>query len=134
MKSADPDPPVPDVISLSAAAALVVDRLGPAQELARRRSIEARNVVALALSVLISIYRRDPQSGRLLKMTEEELSAGQFTEGATKFVFDDRRPEVLSPAVKQAEVDDAIQAISASFLADRYAEPSASQRAKGSRG
>ena len=110
------------LISLSTATALALARLVPEHDPRNGRTDEERNALAVALSGLIPIYKRDPVSGLSTRMSEEELRAGRFTNGATKFVFRDQRPEIHLLVVKEAEVDDAIASILASLIGRRYAE------------
>lgn len=109
------------VIPLSTATTLALARLQPEHDPRDRRSVDARNVVAVALSALIPIYKRDPHTSALQRMSEEELSAGRFLDGASKFVFDDGRPDVQLLAVRKDEADAAIEEIAMSVMAERYA-------------
>lgn len=118
-----------DLIPLSIATTLALARLAPEREPGRSCANEERNAVAVALSGLISIYTRDAASGELRRMSEDELGAGRFADGAAKFVFADHRPEIHLLVVKEAELDDAIATISASLDGRRYIERSPIRRA-----
>lgn len=109
------------VIPLSTATTLALARLQPEHDPRDRRSLDTRNVVAVAFSALIPIYKRDPHSSALQRMSEEELSAGRFFDGASKFVFDDGRPDIQLLAVRKDEADAAIEEIAMSVMAERYA-------------
>lgn len=110
------------LIPLSTATALALARLSPGHDEWNVRRAKERNAVAVALSGLIPIYKGDPSSSRLQQMSEEELRAGRFMEGATRFVFADERPDIDLLAVKEAELDDAIDAIAAAFIGRAYME------------
>ena len=64
-------------------------------------------------------------------MSEEELSAGRFFDGASKFVFDDGRPDIQLLAVRKDEADAAIEEIAMSVMAERYARYPKSRKPRG---
>lgn len=103
------------VIPLSTAAGLVLVRVDPDHDPRHPRSADARNIAAVALSALIPIYKRDREDA-LQRMTEEELAAGSFVEGASRFAFRDGRAAVQQLAVKESDAEKAVETITASFL------------------
>jgi hypothetical protein len=101
---------------LSAASDRVLARLAREQDCRYSRNVEASNTAAVALSALITIYKRDQGSGAIEPMSEAELVAGRFSDGAAKFVFADHRPDVDALLVRNADIDDAVETITASFM------------------
>lgn len=108
------------LIPLSTATTLALARLAPEHDEGNVRGAKERNAVAVALSGLIPIYKGDPSGSQLQKMSEEELGAGRFIEGATRFVFADDRPDIDLLAVNEGELDDAIDTIAAAFIGRGY--------------
>ena len=74
------DAAIMEYLPLARAAALAHDRLFPDQTTKDAKTLD---VIALALSTLISIYERE-ESGALRLVTESELGAGRFTRGAMR--------------------------------------------------
>src|ERR1041385_7686658 len=69
-----------DFIPLARAAAMVHERLFPEHPTKETKTLD---VIALALSTVIPLYRRDMQSGAVQAVSEKELAEGRFTRGAT---------------------------------------------------
>jgi hypothetical protein len=78
-----------DFIPLARGASLAHDQLFPDQDLKESKALD---IIALALSVLIPLYHRDPESDSLRALTESELASGRFTRGATTLEFATRAP------------------------------------------
>src|ERR1051326_1376743 len=82
------DAAIMEYLPLARAAALAHDRLFPDQTTKDAKTLD---VIALALSTLISIYERE-ESGALRLVTESELGAGRFTRGAMRLEIAGRSP------------------------------------------
>lgn len=78
-----------DFIPLARAAILAHERLFPGHAVKEAKTLD---VLALALSTLIPLYRRDGRSDAVDRLGEAELAAGRFTRGATRLEFRDRAP------------------------------------------
>src|ERR671935_1830460 len=79
----------PDFIPLGRAAAMVHERLFPDDPCKESKTLD---VIALALSALIPLYRRDEENGLLRALDENDLAAGRFSRGATTLEFANRPP------------------------------------------
>ena len=95
-----------EYIALSAAAAQALARLVPERVAEDSRSVESRKLIAVAISALIPVYRRASPSGAHKCVTEAELSAGQFRDGAMSFVSGSGGEIEL--LVRQSEMETAI--------------------------
>ena len=80
---------LPEFLPLARAAALTHDQLFPDQPVKESKALD---IIALALSALIPLYHRDAESGTLRSLTENEMSCGRFTRGATTLEFTNRAP------------------------------------------
>jgi len=78
-----------DFIPLARAAAMVHERLFPEHPSKETKTLD---VIALALSTVIPLYRRDMQSGAVQAVSEKELAEGRFTRGATTLEVPYRAP------------------------------------------
>jgi hypothetical protein len=79
----------PDFFPLARAAALAYERLFPEQASKDSKTLD---VIALALSSLMTLYQRDMKSGTLRAVESDEISAGRFTRGATTVEFANQPP------------------------------------------
>jgi hypothetical protein len=94
-----------DFIPLARAAALAHGRLFPKETV---MDMKALDLIALALSALIPLYRRD---GEMLSVVaESDLASGRFTRGATRLEFADR-PTLRFLLVSRRELHPAIETI-----------------------
>ncbi len=89
-------------LPLSKAVARAHSKLYPEEPYNDPRTLAA---IALALSGLMPFYWRDPASGRLIELTDLELSAAQFTKAAL---------EVLAVSVPRFEA--ALESLQATSL------------------
>ena len=78
-----------EFIPLARAAILAHERLFPGHAVKEAKTLD---VLALALSALIPLYRRDAKSDEVERLGEAETAAGRFTRGATRLEFRDRPP------------------------------------------
>src|SRR5437016_4902583 len=78
-----------DFIPLARAAAMVHERLFPEHPTKEAKTLD---VIALALSTLLPLYRRDMESGALHAIPEADVAAGRFTRGATTLEIPHRQP------------------------------------------
>jgi hypothetical protein len=78
-----------DLIPLGRAAMLVHDRVFPGHEVKDAKTLD---LLALALSSLIPLYRRDAKSDAAEPLDAAQIAAGRFTRGATRLEFRDRPP------------------------------------------
>lgn len=76
-------------LPLARAAILAHDRIFPGHEVKDAKMLD---LLALALSTLMPIYRRDEKSDALERLGEATLAAGRFARGATRLEFRDRPP------------------------------------------
>ena len=102
-----------DLVPLARAAILAHARLFPGQE---KKDAKTLDMVALALSTLIAIYRRDEKSDALERLSDAELAAGRFARGATRLEFRDR-PPLGSLMVSRAELPGALERLLRDSLA-----------------
>ena len=98
---------MPEYIPLARAASLAFDQLFPGEPVKESKALD---VIALALSALVTLYQRDMETGGLRALSESEMSTGRFTRGATTLEFADR-PPLGFLVVKRAQVHDAIEAL-----------------------
>jgi len=78
-----------DLIPLARAAALAHDHLFPDDPV---KETKALDVIALALSVLIPLYHRNPQDDTVRALSESDLAHARFTRGATTLEWRNRPP------------------------------------------
>lgn len=78
-----------DFLPLARAAILAHERLFPGHPTKDAKTLD---VLALALSALMPLYRREGESDALRPLGEDEIAAGRFTRGATRLEFRDRPP------------------------------------------
>lgn len=92
-------------IALSKAVARAHSRLFPEEPYKDPKTL---SVIALALSGLIPIYWRDPQSSRLFRLTDEELAAERFTQPAMELlVVSESRLQAALERLQVASLDEA---------------------------
>ena len=78
-----------EFMPLARAAILAHERLFPAHAVKESKVLD---VLALALSALIPLYRREGGSEEVEQLGRAEIEAGRFTRGATRLEFRDRAP------------------------------------------
>lgn len=76
-----------DFIPLGRAAAMVHERLFPGHPSMESKTLD---VIALAMSALVPLYRRDMESGAVHAIGEADLAQGRFTRGGTTLEFPNR--------------------------------------------
>src|SRR5581483_3245719 len=81
--------PSDDFIPLARAAALIHERLFPGHGSKESKTLD---MIAVALSALMPLYRRDMESGALHAVAASEVAAGRFTRGATTLELPHRPP------------------------------------------
>lgn len=125
--------PEHELIPLAAAAARALGRLLPEHVANDRRSLESLNLVAVAISALIPVYSRSANSGIVQRVTEAELSAGRFADGAARFVLKSgvELPPLL---VRQADADTAIEKLVADYVGMSYSAPPPDPAPRGRKG
>jgi hypothetical protein len=77
-----------EFIPLARAAALIHERLFPGHG----KESKTLDMIAVALSALVSLYQRDMKSGSLQPVPEADVAAGRFTRGATTLEIPHRTP------------------------------------------
>jgi hypothetical protein len=103
----------PDFIPLARAAAIVHERLFPEHPTKDAKTLD---VIALALSTLMPLYRRDMETGVLHALPEAEVATGRFTRGATTLEIPYREP-LRFLVVSREALDRAAQALMRDALA-----------------
>ncbi|HET7366463.1 MAG TPA: hypothetical protein VFJ70_23060 [Burkholderiales bacterium] len=83
------EPIGPEFIPLARVAAMVHDRLFPEHACKESKTLD---VIALALSAVVPLYRRDSESGAVERVSEQDLATGRFSRGATTLEFGNRSP------------------------------------------
>jgi hypothetical protein len=78
-----------EFIPLARAAILAHDRVFPGH---RVKDAKTLDLLALALSTIMALYRRDEKSDVMERLGAAQISAGRFTRGATRLEFRDRPP------------------------------------------
>src|SRR3954465_2737255 len=96
-----------DFIPLARAAAIAHDELFPDQQVKESKALD---VIALALSVLIPLYQRDPENGSVRALSELEVATGRFTRGATTLEFA-TQPPLRSLVVSREQLYAAIESL-----------------------
>jgi len=102
-----------DYLPLARAAALAYDRLFPEQSAKDSKTLD---MIALALSSVMTLYQRDPESDALRKLDEADLAAGRFTRGATTVEFPNK-PPLRYLVVSREELPAAIEKLTSDSLA-----------------
>lgn len=100
-------------VPLARAAIIAHDRLFAGQA---TKDAKALDMVALALSSLMPIYRRDETTDTVERLSDAQLSAGRFTRGATRLEFRDR-PALRSLMVSRDELPGALEKLLRDSLA-----------------
>ncbi len=93
-----------DFIPLARAAILAHERLFPGQATKDAKTLD---VLAVALSALIPLHRRDGQTDAVQPLSGAEIAAGRFTRGATRLEFRGR-PPLGGLMVSRADLGDAL--------------------------
>ena len=104
---------IPDWIPLARAAILAHERVFPGHE---TKDAKALDLLALALSTLIPLYRRDEKTDEIERVSDELIRAGRFSRGATRLEFPDR-PPLRSLMVSRAELPVALAGLLRDSLA-----------------
>jgi hypothetical protein len=104
-----------DFIPLARAALVAHERLFPGQETKDAKTLD---LLALALSTVMALYRRAEESDALERLSDAAISAGRFTRGATRLEFRDR-PPLRSLMVMRAELPGALEKLLRESLAAR---------------
>jgi hypothetical protein len=107
------DSATPEFLPLARAAALAHARLFPDQPV---RESKALDIIALALSALLPLFQRDPETGALRALSESEMTTGRFTRGATTLEFT-HRPPLRSLVVSRVQLHEAIETLREDALA-----------------
>lgn len=114
-------------LPLARAAILAHERLFPGHAVKEAKTLD---VVALALSALIALYRRDPRTDAVERLEEAQIVTGRFTRGATRLEFRDRPPigglmvaRDDLPAALEALVRDSLVAARLSAISPRASAP-----------
>jgi hypothetical protein len=94
-----------DFIPLGRAAILAHERLFPGHAVKESKALD---VLALALSAVIPLYRRDAKTDAVQRLSEAQIAAGRFTRGATRLEFRGR-PPLDSLMVSRAELAGALE-------------------------
>jgi hypothetical protein len=89
------------------AAILAHDRVLPGHEVKDAKTLD---LLALALSTLMSLYRRDEKTDAVQRLGAAEIAEGRFTRGATRLEFRDR-PPLGSLMVSRAELARALETL-----------------------
>jgi hypothetical protein len=79
----------PEFIPLARVAAMVYERLFPQHAGKESKTLD---LIALALSAVVPLYRRDTESGAVERVSEQDLAAGRFSRGATTLELGARAP------------------------------------------
>ena len=83
------EPAGPDFLPLARAAAIVHERLFPDHATKESKTLD---VIALAISAVVPLYRREIETGAVVRVSDQELAAGRFSRGATTLEFATRSP------------------------------------------
>lgn len=105
-----------EYLPLARAAALVHARLFP-QESAK--DVKTLDLLGLAISALIPLYRRDMKSGAVSALEGADIARGRFTRGATRLEFTGGAPlrfllvsrRELYPAIERIAKDARLHAL-----------------------
>jgi hypothetical protein len=96
-----------EFIPLARAAIFAHDRVLPGYEVKDAKTLD---LLALALSTLVPLYRRDERSDAVARLDAAQLAEGRFTRGATRLEFRDRAP-LGSLMVARAELAAALETL-----------------------
>jgi hypothetical protein len=102
------EPVAPEFIPLARVAAMVHDRLFPEHASKESKTLD---VIALALSAVVPLYRRDAESGAVERVSEQDLSTGRFSRGATTLEFGGARPPLRFLVIAREELSRAIETL-----------------------
>ena len=102
-----------DYIPLARAAALAYERLFPEQGTKDSKTLD---MIALALSSVMTLYQRDMETDSLRRLEEGEIAAGRFTRGATTVEFPNK-PPLRYLVVSREELPAAIEKLASESLA-----------------
>lgn len=102
-----------DHIPLARAASLAYERLFPEHGTKDSKTLD---MIALALSSVMPLFQRDPESDALRPLDEAELATGRFTRGATTVEFA-HRPPLRYLVVSRQELPGAIDRLLGDSLA-----------------
>ncbi len=94
-----------DHVPLARAAILAHDRLFPGHGTKDAKTLD---MLALVLSTLVPIYRRDEKTDAIERLSDADVGAGRFTRGATRLEFRDR-PPLRSLMISRAELPGALE-------------------------
>lgn len=94
-----------DFLPLARAAILAHGRVFPGQAAKDTKTLD---VLALALSALTPLYRREDGTDEVSALGAAEVAAGRFTRGATRLEFPDR-PPLGSLMVSRADLGAALE-------------------------
>lgn len=116
-----------EFLPLGRAAILAHEKLFPGHAVKESKALD---LLALALSSLVPLYRRDPKTDAVQRLSEAEIAAGRFTRGATRLEFRDRPPlgslmvsrEQLAGALETL-VRDSLAAARLSAISSRTSAP-----------
>ena len=98
----------PEFIPLARVAAMVHDRLFPEHASKESKTLD---VIALAVSAVVPLYRRDAESGAVERVSEQDLSTGRFSRGATTLEFGGARPPLRFLVIAREELSRAIETL-----------------------
>ena len=96
-----------DLLPLARAAILAHDRVLPGHEVKDAKTLD---LLALALSTVMALYRRDAGGNTVEQLTAAEIAAGRFTRGATRLEVRGR-PPIGSLLVSRAELAAALDTL-----------------------
>jgi len=68
------------------------------------------DVIALAISTVVPLHRRDMESGAVLPVSDEDIAAGRFSRGATTLELG-TRPPLRYLVIARDDVSRAVEAI-----------------------
>ena len=97
----------PDFIPLARAAAIVHERLFPDHATKESKTLD---VIALAISAVVPLHRRDMESGAVLPVSDEDIAAGRFSRGATTLELG-ARPPLRYLVIARGDLARAVEAI-----------------------
>ena len=120
-----------ELVTLSSAAAHALSKLVPERVARSEEGLRTLQLVAIAISALVSVYARDARSGALGQIGEAELRAGRFSPGAERFVA--QSGQELELLVQRTDVQSAIERLVAQYIGLRPHAPSAQPPARRTR-
>jgi hypothetical protein len=98
----------PEFIPLARVAAMVYERLFPDHAGKESKTLD---VIALALSAVVPLYRRDAESGAVERVAEQDLATGRFSRGATTLEFGPPRPPLRFLVIAREDLARAIETL-----------------------